>query len=358
MINRIVVWGIGIFFLLGAVDYLIGNKMGLGRTFEKTLHKMGLILMGVMGVYSLAPVLAQFVTPVVTPAAELLHLDPSVFPAMLFPIDMGGYQLSMAAAKDPQMGLASAVLTSSICGATVGYTITVAVTVVDKKYHGALAKGILSGMVGVPVGCLAGALLCGVRPLTALYNTLPLCVLAALLAWGLFKKPEWMTRLFVIFGRVLSCIAILGLTLQALQHLLKIEILPGMTPIEDGLKLVATIIFSMTGAMCLMEVLKKVLRKPLHKCAGWMGVNDNAVAGMLASLVSVTLAFTQADEMDERGLIVVCAVCATVAHVIGGQFGVVAELAPQLITPFVLGKFIAGAAGVAVALLLTRKKTA
>ena len=101
-----------------------------------------------------------------------------------------------------------------------------------------------------------------------------------------------------------------------------------------------------------------MLRKPLHRCAVWMGINDNAVAGMLASLVSVTLAFTQAEDMVERGLIVVCAVCATVAHVIGGQFGVVAELAPQLITPFVAGKFIAGAAGVAVALLLTRKKTA
>ena len=120
--------------------------------------------------------------------------------------------------------------------------------------------------------------------------------------------------------------------------------------------LIATIIFSMTGAMCLMEVLKKVLRKPLHKCAQLMGIGDNAVAGMLASLVSVTLAFTQADDMDERGLIVVCAVCATVAHVIGGQFGVVVELAPDLLTPFVAGKFIAGAAGTAVALLLTRKK--
>ena len=184
MINRIVVWGIGIFFALGAADYLLGGKMGLGKTFEKTLHKMGLILMGVMGVYSLAPVLAQFVTPVVTPLAGALGLDPSVFPAMLFPIDMGGYQLAMDAAKDADMGLASAVLTSSICGATVGYTITVAVTVVDKKHHGALAKGILSGMVGVPVGCLAGALMCGVNPMTALYNTLPLCVLAALLIGG------------------------------------------------------------------------------------------------------------------------------------------------------------------------------
>lgn len=358
MINRIVTWGIGIFFVLGALDYLIGNRFGLGKTFEKTLHKMGLILMGVMGVYSLAPVLAQFVTPVVTPLANFLHMDPSVFPAMLFPIDMGGYQLAMDAAIDPQLGLASAVLTSSICGATVGYTITVAVTVVDKKLHSALAKGILSGMVGVPVGCLAGALLCGVPLLTALYNTLPLCVLAALLAWGLFKKPALMTGLFVFFGRILSCIAIVGLTLQALQHLLKVEILPGMMPIEGGLKLVATIIFSMTGAMCLMEVLKVVLKKPLHKCAALMGVGDNAVAGMLASLVSVTLAFTQADDMDERGLIVVCAVCATVAHVIGGQFGVVVELAPELLTPFVLGKFIAGAAGVAVALLLTRKRTA
>ena len=238
-------------------------------------------------------------------------------------------------------------LTSSICGATVGYTITVAVTILDKRHYPCLARGMLSGMVGVPVGCLAGALLCGVPLLTAIVNTLPLCVLAALLAWGLFKKPDLMTKLFVWLGRILTAFAVLGL---------KVTILPGMADVSEGLTLVGSIVFMMAGAMCLLEVLRRVLKKPLGWVARKLRVGDAAIAGMLAASVSATLAFTQADQMDSRGLTVMCAFTATAAHVIGGQLGVVASLAPDLVVPFVLSKLIAGAAGIAVALLLTRRE--
>ena len=356
MVNRVLVWVIAAFFALGAVDYVLGGRLGLGGVFEKTLHKMGAVLLGVLGIYSLAPVAAQYVCAVVTPLADFLHVDPSVFPAMLFPIDMGGYQLAISSARDPLVGQVSAVLTSSICGATVGYTITVAVTILDKRHYPLLARGMLSGMVSVPVGCLAGALLCGVPFLTAVVNTLPLCVLAALLAWGLFKKPGMMTKLFVWLGRILTAFAVLGLTLQALQLLLKVTILPGMADVSEGLTLIGSIVFMMAGAMCLLEVLRRVLKKPLGWVARKLGVNDTAIAGMRAASVSATLAFTQADDMDARGLVVMCAFAATAAHVIGGQLGVVASLAPDLVVPFVLSKLIAGAAGIAVALLLTRRE--
>ena len=110
------------------------------------------------------------------------------------------------------------------------------------------------------------------------------------------------------------------------------------------------------ASSCLREVLRRVLKKPLGWVARKLGVNDTAIAGMLAASVSATLAFTQADDMDARGLVVMCAFAATAAHVIGGQLGVVASLAPDLVVPFVLSKLIAGAAGIAVALLLTRRE--
>ena len=204
---------------------------------------------------------------------------------------------------------------------------------------------------------LGGRLKLGAVPLlTAIVNTLPLCVLAALLAWGLFKKPDLMTKLFVWLGRILTAFAVLGLTLQALQLLLKVTILPGMADVSEGLTLVGSIVFMMAGAMCLLEVLRRVLKKPLGWVARKLRVGDAAIAGMLAASVSATLAFTQADQMDSRGLTVMCAFTATAAHVIGGQLGVVASLAPDLVVPFVLSKLIAGAAGIAVALLLTRRE--
>lgn len=347
----------GVFFALGALDYLIGSRLGLGKTFFDTLQKMGVIMLGVTGIFSLAPVAAQYVTALVTPVADFLHVDPSVFPAMVFPIDMGGFQLSVDSAHDPVMGLVSGAVTSSICGATVGYTIAVAMAAVNQKFFAALSKGLLAGMVGIPAGCLAGALFAGVEPMGAVVNTMPLCVLAALLALGLFKAPQAMSVGFGWFGKGLTAVSVAGLVLQVLQLLLGITIVPGMAPLGDALQLVGTITFIMTGGMCLMVALRKLLRKPLHWVAQRMRINDPSVAGLLAASVSVTLVFAQMDEMDERGMVIVCAFCATCAHVIGGQLGVVMELAPTMVVPFLAGKLVSGAAGIAVAMLLTGKNS-
>ena len=51
MVNRVLVWVIAAFFALGAVDYVLGGRLKLGAVFEKTLHKMGAVLLGVLGIY-------------------------------------------------------------------------------------------------------------------------------------------------------------------------------------------------------------------------------------------------------------------------------------------------------------------
>ena len=236
MDNKAILCVIAVFFAVGGIDDLIGNRLGLGSVFLETLQKMGMILLGVMGIYSLAPVAAEYVGAAVTPLADALHMDPSVFPAMLFPVDMGGFQLAVETAKDPRMGLVSGALVASLCGATVGYTITVASTVMDKRFFPQLARGILSGMAGIPVGCVVGAVLAGVPLPAALYNCLPLWVLAGLLMWGLLCAPEKMTKGFTVFGRILSAIAVVGLILQAVQMLTGWTILPGMASAQEGLR--------------------------------------------------------------------------------------------------------------------------
>ena len=98
MDNKAILCVIAVFFAVGGIDHLIGNRLGLGSVFLETLQKMGMILLGVMGIYSLTPVAAEYVGAAVTPLADALHMDPSVFPAMLFPVDgaQGGGVISVA----------------------------------------------------------------------------------------------------------------------------------------------------------------------------------------------------------------------------------------------------------------------
>ena len=47
------------FALLGAADRIIGNRLGIGKDFEEGILAMGSLAMAMIGVITLAPVLAS-----------------------------------------------------------------------------------------------------------------------------------------------------------------------------------------------------------------------------------------------------------------------------------------------------------
>ena len=72
-------------------------------------------------------------------------------------------------------------------GATVVFTIPVALGILNPKDRPALAKGVLSGIVTVPVGVLVGGLVAGFPILMVLRNLIPIVLIALLIALGLWQ---------------------------------------------------------------------------------------------------------------------------------------------------------------------------
>ena len=56
------------FAVVGAVDRVLGNKLGLGEKFEEGILAMGSLAMAMLGIIALAPVLAALLRPVVVTA--------------------------------------------------------------------------------------------------------------------------------------------------------------------------------------------------------------------------------------------------------------------------------------------------
>jgi ethanolamine transporter len=104
-INDIIVWILMIFMVLGALDRAIGNRYGLGEQFEEGFKALGPLGLAMVGVVSLAPVLARILEPVVVPVYTAMGADPSMFATTLLANDMGGYPLAIQLAQDPQAGL-------------------------------------------------------------------------------------------------------------------------------------------------------------------------------------------------------------------------------------------------------------
>ena len=104
-INEIIMYIMVLFMIIGGIDKCIGNKLGLGEQFEEGIMAMGSLALSMVGIITLAPVLANLLSPIVVPVYELLGADPAMFATTLLANDMGGFALAQQLANDPQVGL-------------------------------------------------------------------------------------------------------------------------------------------------------------------------------------------------------------------------------------------------------------
>ena len=113
------------FALLGAVDRIFGNRWGLGKEFEEGIMAMGSLALAMVGIVSLAPVLANLLKPPVVPVFGFLGADPAMFAGTILACDMGGGALAMQMTENRDAALLGGVLNGSMLGATIVFTIPV-----------------------------------------------------------------------------------------------------------------------------------------------------------------------------------------------------------------------------------------
>jgi ethanolamine transporter len=344
--------------VLGAVDKLMGNKYGLGEQFEEGFMAMGSLALAMVGVVSLAPVLAKILKPVVVPVYTALGADPAMFATTLLANDMGGYPLALEMAQSPDAGLFAGLILGAMMGPTIVFTIPVALGIIKKEDHKFLAKGVLAGMITIPIGSFFGGLVAGFEVSMILSNLVPIVIFAALIAVGLWLIPEKMINGFSIFGKGVVIVITIGLVAIIIETLTGFVIIPGMAPISDGIEIIGAIAIVLAGAFPMVFVITKVFKKPLMKLGGLLGMNDIAAAGMVATLANNIPMFGMMKDMDERGKVINVAFAVSAAFVFGDHLGFTAGVNKEMISAMIVGKLIGGITAVMVAMLLTSKATA
>lgn len=342
------------FAVLGALDRIFGNRFGLGKEFEAGILAMGSLALAMVGIVSLAPVLAAVLKPVVVPVYRFLGADPAMFAGTILACDMGGGALAAQMTADPQAALLGGVLTGSMLGATIVFTIPVAMGILDEKDRSAMAKGILCGIVTIPLGVLAGGLVAGFPAGMVLRNLIPIVFIAALIALGLWRAESAMVKGFSVFGKAVVIVVTVGLAAAIVEALTGFVLIPGMAPISEGFATVGTIAIVLAGAFPLVFVVTKVLRKPLMAVGRMLGINDTAAAGLIASLANSIATFGMVKDMNERGKVVNIAFAVSAAFVFGDHLGFTAGFAPEMMGAMIAGKLVGGVSAVGVAMWLTK----
>lgn len=343
------------FAVLGAIDRIFGNRWGLGKEFEEGILAMGSLALAMVGIVCLAPVLAALLKPVVVPVYTFLGADPAMFAGSLLACDMGGGALARQLTDDPQAAALGGVITGSMLGATVVFTIPAAMGILREEDRPVMAKGILCGIVTIPLGVLAGGLTAGFPLTMVLRNLVPIVLIALLIALGLWRAENAMVRGFEVFGKLVVAVATVGLAAAIGEALTGYPIIRGMEPISEGFETVGVIAIVLAGAFPLVFVLTKLLRKPLLAAGGLLGINDAAAAGLLASLANSIAAFGMVKDMNERGKVVNIAFAVSGAFVFGDHLGFTAGFAPEMMGAMIAGKLVGGLTAIAAAWILTRK---
>ena len=355
-LNEIIIYLMVIFMILGAIDRIIGNKFGLGQEFESGIMALGSLALAMVGIISLAPVLANVLRPVILPFYQLFGADPAMFAGSILANDMGGAPLAMELAETRDAGLFGGLIVGSMLGPTLVFTIPVALGILQPEDRPFLAKGVLAGMITIPIGSLVGGLVAGFSIKMILVNLIPIAIFAALIILGLIFAENGMIKGFTIFGKLIVIVITIGLAAAIVEALTGFVVIPGMAPISEGMDIVANIAIVLAGAFPLVYVITKVFRKPLMKLGGLLGMNAVSAAGMVASLANSIPMFGLMKDMDSRGKIINVAFAVSAAFVFGDHLGFTAGFEPDMLVAVICGKLTGGITAVVVAMLLTRKE--
>lgn len=343
--------------LLGGADRILGGRLGLGEQFEKGFMLLGPMALSMAGMICLAPVLADWLGWVIVPLYRLMGVDPAMFGSLLA-IDMGGYQLSKELAADPVVGSYAGLVASSIFGVTLVFTIPVGMGMTAPEDRPPLARGIMLGLAAMPVGLVAGGLLCGLTLPACLRQNLPVFALALGLFLGLRLAPDRMVRGFCLLSEGIKALVTLGLALGAAEALTGWAILPGMAPLGEAMEVVASIGVVMLGSLPVAELLRRGLERPFALLGRRLAVSPQSLTGMLVGLVSPLPTLVMLGDMDSRGKVAAGAFLVSGASLMAAHMGFVLSTEPELLGAVAAGKLSGAVSAAALALFLTGRPEA
>lgn len=353
LLNQILMFIMGIGVLIGGIDRILNNKFGLGQKFEEGFMCLGPTALSMVGIICIAPLLSSLLKPFIVPLYHLIGADPAMF-ASILAIDMGGYSLAIALAEDSLVGNFSGLIVSTMLGTTIVFTIPMGLAMIPKSDHSTFAKGLLIGLIPIPIGSFIGGLLMGLSLKSLLLNSLPTLLIAILLMLGLIYNQDGMVKKFILFGDGIKIITTIGLSAATFQYLTGIILIPGMPNILDCMETVSGICIVLLGSLPLMTLILNLLKKPFEAIGNKLSLNGPSIGGMLFSCINILPVFKIFPEMNERGKVISTAFLVSAIAVFAAHLGFVADVAPHYLAPMIISKLSSGLLAVILALFLTK----
>ena len=345
-----------VFSALGAIDWLIGNKIGVGKDFERAFLLFCPLALSMLGMIVIAPAVGVWLSPLFDGFYALFGIDPSIIPASLLANDMGGAVLAQSVSKSAQLGNYNAFIVSSMMGCVISFTLPFSLGAVSREQYSQLFLGILCGIATIPVGCLVAGLVCRVPFVALMLNLLPLIIVGGLITLALLFFKKACIRCFAVLGHVMRAISLAGLACAIFTFLTGVVITPHFDTLQNGALVCANACVTLSGALPLMYLLTKLLHKPLNAVGARIGINDVSAIAFLGTLVTNASTFGTMDKMDKRGAVLNAAFAVSASFALGDHLAFTMAYDGTYVLPMIVGKMVSGVCAVLLAFVMMREK--
>lgn len=346
-----------IFAAIGALDFIIGNKFGAGREFERGFGLFCPMALSMLGMIVIAPAIGELLSPVFDGFYRVFGIDPSIIPASVFANDMGGAPLAQSVAKSAELGGYNAFVVSSMMGCVLSFTIPFSLGLVKKEQHSDLFLGLLCGIVTIPTGCFVAGLMCGIGVGALLLNLLPLIILSLIVGAALLFVPKICIKCFSVFGIFMRVLAIGGLLCSIFTFLTDVEICPYFDTFEHGAFVCANACVTLSGALPFMFIVSKLLDKPLNSLGKRIGINSTSALALLGTIVTNASTFGVMEKMDKKGVVLNSAFAVSAAFTIGGHLAFTMAYDSSYVPSMIVGKLVSGIFALGLAFIIYKRST-
>lgn len=340
-----------VFFCLGAADYLLGNRFGLGNGFRQGFAAVVDLMLLMTGFMALAPWLGTHLAPVITPVFTAVGCDPSLFAALFLSCDAGGAVLAAQIARDPSAGLYNGLIVAAFLGATINGTIPLALGKLYGGKRAAAIQGLFIGFLVLPAGSFLTGLLCGIPPMVLLCNTWPVLAVAVLLLLLFKSGSHAIGPIFSGISLIVRGMTLFGFCVSVLQETTGIVLLEGLTPLKEIYPVICGIGVFLAGILPFFSLVQRVLSAPLTRLAERLRIGPEAVTGLVVTTANCIPTLLALDTMEERGITLNTAYAVVAAYSVGDFLAFALLFAPNAALPMMAGRLLSGVLAIGLCLI-------
>ena len=336
--------------LIGLIDKILNNKLGLVAAFDKGMDSMGGIAMSMIGFYCIAITLIQNNVDVITKISADSSLDPSIVVGSILAPDMGGFSIVSGLGNSTFLIFSGVILTATL-GQTISFQLPIFFASLKKEDLNPFISGLVYGILSLPI------ILVAVAWYLQIPNLLPIIILCVILVIALYVSYDKTIFVLTLFGYLIRIISILLFGMVVLQ--LFFDTLPFTTTalISDAMVIVLRMCIVVCGSMILSDLIIKRFSRMIFMIGQKLGVNSASVMGLLLSLGTSIAMIPLFSQMDRKGKMMNAAFSVSGAYVLGGQLGFISSVVDgNGVIIYMISKIIAGLLAIVFVLIFYREE--